>query len=52
MSFTLRIIIGNAIGIILTVAATVLLNPKGLVWLDDADRYDCTGCDVCHTRIY
>lgn len=34
MSFTLRIIIGNAIGIILTVAATVILNPKGLVWID------------------
>ena len=34
MSLTLRIIIGNAIGIIVTVAATIILNPKGLVWLD------------------
>jgi methyl-accepting chemotaxis protein/hemerythrin len=34
MSFTLRIIIGNAVGIILTVAATVALNPNGLVWID------------------
>ena len=29
MSFTYRIIAGNALGIILTVAATALLNPKG-----------------------
>lgn len=34
MSFTLRIIIGNAISIILTVAAIASLNPRNLLWVD------------------
>ncbi|MDD2308298.1 MAG: bacteriohemerythrin [Desulfuromonadaceae bacterium] len=34
MSFTLRIIIGNAVSVILAVAAIATLNPKGLIWLD------------------
>jgi hemerythrin len=32
MSFTARIIIGNAISVILAVAATAILNPKGELW--------------------
>jgi hemerythrin len=34
MSFTLRIIIGNAVSVILAVAAIATLNPKGQLWLD------------------
>lgn len=34
MSFTLRIIVGNAVSIILTVAAIAILNPKGQLWVD------------------
>lgn len=34
MSFTLRIIIGNAVSIILAVAAIAIINPKGPLWLD------------------
>ncbi|MBW4055293.1 MAG: bacteriohemerythrin [Proteobacteria bacterium] len=34
MSFTLRIILGNAVSIILAVAAIATLNPDGQVWLD------------------
>jgi len=32
MSFTVRVIIGNAISIILALAATAILNPKGELW--------------------
>jgi len=32
MSFTARVITGNAIGIILTVASIAILNPKGELW--------------------
>jgi len=34
MSFTLRIIVGNAVSIILAVAAIAIINPKGPLWLD------------------
>jgi methyl-accepting chemotaxis protein/hemerythrin len=34
MSFTLRIIIGNAVSIIVAVAATTSLNPKSILWMD------------------
>ena len=34
MSFTSRIIAGNALSIIITVAATTTLNPKSLLWVD------------------
>lgn len=34
MSFTLRIIVGNAVSIILAVAAIATLNQKGQLWLD------------------
>jgi len=34
MSFTLRIIIGNAVSVILAVTAIATLNPKGQLWLD------------------
>jgi len=36
MSFTARIVIGNALGIILTVAATAIFNPKGSLLIDAA----------------
>jgi hemerythrin len=32
MSFSARIVTGNAVGIILTVAANAILNPKGALW--------------------
>ncbi len=36
MSFSARIIIGNAISIILAVSATAIINPKGELWIDAA----------------
>ncbi|MDD2900433.1 MAG: methyl-accepting chemotaxis protein, partial [Desulfuromonadaceae bacterium] len=34
MSFTSRVVIGNAVSVIIAVAATAALNQKGLIWLD------------------
>ncbi|BCS52600.1 bacteriohemerythrin [Geobacter sp. SVR] len=34
MSFTMRIIVGNAVSILLTVAAIAVLNPQGQLWLN------------------
>lgn len=34
MSFTLRIMLGNAVSIIVAVVATTTLNPKSLLWVD------------------